>query len=270
MTPEEEAMQEKLKNMSPQELKEYQKQNCVFCQIIEGKVASKKVFEDDNCIAILDINPANPGHLLLMPKEHYAIMPLMPDTLIKHMFMISKQLSGALLRALKADGTNIFVANGAAAGQKAQHFMVHVIPRMKNDGISLDITGKKANDKELLDLQKLLVAKLNNKPSADIEYQQELASKRDDKIKSKLEGNKEIDENANLDDVSNLFTGRPANEQNANIVDAEFTEENNDSKQKKNKMKKTKKKKEKEQVEKDSDDDNISLDDIASLVGGKS
>ncbi len=61
-------LQEKIKNMSPEELKEFQKQQCIFCQIISGKVASKKIYEDEKCIAILDINPANPGHLLLMPK----------------------------------------------------------------------------------------------------------------------------------------------------------------------------------------------------------
>ena len=68
-------LQEKIKNMSPEELKEFQKKQCVFCQIISGKVQSKKVYDDEKCIAILDINPANPGHVLLLPKEHYSIMP---------------------------------------------------------------------------------------------------------------------------------------------------------------------------------------------------
>ena len=71
MTPEQaKQLQERLSKMSPEELKAYQKQQCIFCQIIEGKVQSKKIFEDEHSIAILDINPANPGHTLLLPKEH--------------------------------------------------------------------------------------------------------------------------------------------------------------------------------------------------------
>ncbi len=127
--------EEQLKNMTPEQIKDMQKQQCIFCQIIEGKVASRKVYEDDRCIAILDINPANPGHVLIIPKEHYTIMPLMPEKEVAHIFKTAKKISMSLIRALKAEGTNIFVANGAAAGQKAPHFMVHLIPRKKGDSI---------------------------------------------------------------------------------------------------------------------------------------
>lgn len=129
------ALQEKIKKMSPEELKEFQKQQCIFCQIIAGKVPSKKIFEDDKTIAILDINPAAQGHILLLPKEHYAIMPQVLETEIGHLFSISKKLSQAMLRGLKVSGTNLFIANGFAAGQKAQHFMIHIIPRKEGDGI---------------------------------------------------------------------------------------------------------------------------------------
>src|SRR3989344_7642914 len=118
-------LKEKIKNMSPGELKEFQKKQCIFCHIISGKVQSKNVYEDEKVIAVLDINPANPGHILLMPKEHYVVMPQMPEDDIGYIFMVAKALSHALLQALKAGGTNIFVANGLAAGQRAQHFMVH-------------------------------------------------------------------------------------------------------------------------------------------------
>src|SRR3989344_100026 len=104
-------MQEKLKNMSPEQLKEFQKKNCIFCQIISGKVQSKKIYEDEQTLGILDINPANPGHVLLMPKEHYAVMPQMSDPEIGHLFMVAKALSAAMLKSLKVQGTTIFVAN---------------------------------------------------------------------------------------------------------------------------------------------------------------
>jgi histidine triad (HIT) family protein len=171
-------MQEKLQDMNPEEMKEFQKENCIFCQIISGKVASKKIYEDDQCIAILDINPANPGHVLLMPKEHYAIMPLIPEETIKHLFMISKQISSSLLKSLKLQGTNIFVANGAAAGQKAQHFMLHVIPRMEDDDLKLDIRAKKVDEKTLEPIRKKLVVKINQ----DFGIVQEEEPKEEEKV----------------------------------------------------------------------------------------
>ncbi|MBI5389033.1 HIT domain-containing protein [Candidatus Woesearchaeota archaeon] len=128
---------EQLKNMSPEEIRALQKQNCIFCHIISGRVASKKVYEDETVIAILDINPLNPGHVLLMPREHYQIMPQIPDETIERVFAIAKNLSHAVLRALQVKGTNIFVANGAAAGQRAPHFMVHIIPRKEGDNVKI-------------------------------------------------------------------------------------------------------------------------------------
>jgi len=140
MTPEQvEALKEKLAAMSPEELAEFQKQQCIFCQIITGKVPSKVVYDDEGVIGLLDINPANTGHVLLLPKEHFQIMPQLPPELIRKMFVTAKKLSQAMLRGMKAKGTNIFVANGVAAGQRAQHFMIHIIPRFDNDGVGLEI-----------------------------------------------------------------------------------------------------------------------------------
>lgn len=158
MTPEEQEMQENIKNMSPEELAEFQKQQCIFCQIMSGKVQSKKIYEDSKCMAILDINPANPGHILLLPREHYAIMPLIPDEEISHLFMVSKALSNAMLKGLKVTGTNIFVANGPIAGQRAQHFMIHIIPRKENDGVScFNIPQRQIPESDLETIKKRMV-----------------------------------------------------------------------------------------------------------------
>ncbi len=124
-----------------------EEQQCIFCHIASGKIPAKKVFEDDKVSAVLDINPATPGHVLVIPKQHVSIMPQMSEELIAHIGMVSKQLSHALIRALKVDGTSIFVANGVAAGQRAPHFLLHVIPRRKDDGVSLDLPRAKIDDK---------------------------------------------------------------------------------------------------------------------------
>ncbi len=155
------ALQEKIKNMSPEELKEFQKQQCIFCQIISGKVPSQKVYEDDKCFAVLDINPASKGHILLLTKEHYSIMPQVPEDEISHLFIVAKYLSQAQLKGFKAQGTTIFVANGLAAGQRAQHFMLHLIPRSENDGLPLDIPQKEAKEADLEKLKGVLIPKIN-------------------------------------------------------------------------------------------------------------
>jgi len=150
------ALQEKIKQMSPEELKEFQKKQCIFCQMVAGKVASKKVYEDDRAIAILDINPANPGHMLLFPKEHYTIMPQMPDEEINHVFMVTKALSNALLKGIGSQGTNVIVANGVAAGQRAQHFMIHIIPRMDKDDLHFTLPQNTIPENELEKIRKKL------------------------------------------------------------------------------------------------------------------
>jgi histidine triad (HIT) family protein len=141
-----EMSEEDLKNMSPEQIAELQKKNCIFCHIVSGRVASKKIYEDDRCIGILDINPANPGHILLLPKEHYQIMPLVPEDLVSHLFIIAKQLSQAQLKSLKSQGTTILIANGLVAGQRAPHFMIHVIPRKDNDGVGFSYPTTHMNE----------------------------------------------------------------------------------------------------------------------------
>ncbi len=155
------ALQEKLSQMSPEELKEFQKKQCIFCQIAAGRVQAKKIYEDDKVIAILDINPSNPGHALVLTKEHYSIMPQAPDDEIGHVFMVVKSLSNSMLRGIDAQGTNVIVANGIAAGQRAQHFMVHLIPRKENDGINFVLPQRTMEEKDIEDVGNRLVASLS-------------------------------------------------------------------------------------------------------------
>lgn len=158
------ALQEKIKQMSPEELKEFQKKQCIFCQIVAGKIQSRKVFEDERVIAILDINPANPGHVLLLTKEHYSIMPQLPDDEVAHVFMVAKSLSNSMLRGIEVQGTNIIVANGIAAGQRAQHFMVHVIPRKENDNVNFVLPQKTMQQDEIEAVGNKLIASLGGAP----------------------------------------------------------------------------------------------------------
>ncbi len=233
-------LEEKLKKMSPEEIAEMQKKQCIFCQIISGKIHSKKIFENEDTVAVLDINPAAKGHILIFPKEHYVIMPQVPANVLSRLFIISKMLSQVLLKVLKVQGTNLFVANGLAAGQRAQHFMIHLIPR--KDGDKIMEIDEKIIDKDTLRKVKIAVEnKLNevfgvnkkvvladeysieefsvDKNAADKEVKEEHEDKKQKKIvntesktkkapvKRKVSEKKDQEEKSvNLDDIANLFT----------------------------------------------------------------
>ncbi len=112
-----------------------QKADCIFCKIIAGEQESQKVYEDDKILAILDVNPTCKGHILILPKEHYPIMPYLPPETFKHMFGIMPKLIKAVKKATINTGANIIIANGAVAGQKAPHFLVHMFPRENGDNL---------------------------------------------------------------------------------------------------------------------------------------
>lgn len=124
-------------------------ENCPFCHIIAGNEASKKIYEDEKIIAILDLNPANMGHVLVMPKEHYPIIEQVPDPIVDALFKVANRISIAVFETLKTEGTNIIVSNGIAAGQKAAHFMIHVIPRTQNDNINFNWKPKQLSEEEM-------------------------------------------------------------------------------------------------------------------------
>ncbi len=114
-----------------QKILDEQKAQCPFCKIIKGEIPSKKVYEDDKVLAIMDINPAVKGHILVMPKEHYPIMPLIPPEIFEHLFLCTRDLVRAEKKAMVTPSSNVFIANGGAAGQQSSHFMLHIFAREK-------------------------------------------------------------------------------------------------------------------------------------------
>ena len=136
---------------------EEQKKQCPFCQIIVGKIPAKKIYEDDKVIVVLDINPASKGHVLVMPKEHYPIMPLIPKETFGHLFKIVRDISKMLKKSMLMTGTHVFIANGAVAGQQSGHFMVHVIPREEGDSFkALKFKSVEVDDAKLKELEGML------------------------------------------------------------------------------------------------------------------
>ena len=121
--------------MTPEQIAEMQKKNCIFCKIIAGEMESKKVFENERFLAILDIRPAAPGHILLLPKLHAPIIPLIPEEQMIELFELGTKLAVILQEVLISSKVTIFAASGYAAGQQAPHAILHIIPRDKGDGL---------------------------------------------------------------------------------------------------------------------------------------
>ncbi len=121
---------------------------CEICGLIKtGKL--KKLYEDKNIIAVLNPGPSVNGHIWLMPKNHYTIIEQVPDYIIAHLFNMANKISVSLFEALGAEGTNLIVQNGIAAGQKHSHFMIDLIPRSGNDGLSFEWQPKQLTEEEM-------------------------------------------------------------------------------------------------------------------------
>ena len=110
------------------------KEDCLLCKIISGKIPSYKVYEDDAVFAFLDIYPASEGHTLVAPKKHFSKFADMNSEDVTSLFEAARKITAAVEKASLADGSNIGINNGEAAGQEIPHVHVHVIPRRKGDG----------------------------------------------------------------------------------------------------------------------------------------
>jgi len=123
---------------------------CIFCKIINGDIPSKKVYEDENTLAILDISQATKGHTLILPKKHYAnLLEINNDDYLNVMNAV-KIVTNKLNKAFNPDGFNILNNCNEAAGQTVMHFHVHIIPRYKNDDLKIEFTSHSYNLDEVL------------------------------------------------------------------------------------------------------------------------
>jgi len=138
------------------------RESCLICQIVANKVPSHKVYEDDLTLAVLDVNGANPGHCFVIPKNHYPIIEQVPDQELANLFSVANKISSSIFENLKAQGTNIFVANGIPAGQTVAHFVINVIPRKENDGINLQWKPKQLTEEEMSTVELKLKEQIEN------------------------------------------------------------------------------------------------------------
>ncbi len=151
-----------LRKLNPEQLnslKQSQSPQCPFCLIIEGKIKSKKIYEDKDLIAVLEINPINKGHTLVFPKQHVKIISQLKD--VGPLFNLVNKISVSLFDSLKAQGSNILVSNGELAGQTVPHVVVNVIPRFDKDNLDFVFERKKMSEEELNKILNIIKEKFN-------------------------------------------------------------------------------------------------------------
>ncbi|KAJ7550184.1 hypothetical protein O6H91_07G087200 [Diphasiastrum complanatum] len=110
-------------------------QDCVFCNIVQGRAPAFKLYEDDHCICILDINPLCYGHSLIIPKAHFPSLEATPPQVAAAMCAVIPLISRVLMDATQRDAFNMVVNNGSAAGQVVFHTHFHIVPRILGDGL---------------------------------------------------------------------------------------------------------------------------------------
>ena len=112
--------------------------DCIFCRILRGDAPASFVHRDDVCSAFMDIQPVNPGHLLVVPNAHAPHLADLDAGTAAHLMRVAHRLTAAIRATpLRCEGVNFLLADGEAAMQEVFHVHLHVFPRFKGDGFGL-------------------------------------------------------------------------------------------------------------------------------------
>lgn len=132
------------------------KDDCIFCKIAKGEIPSATIYESTDFKVFLDVAPANRGHALIIPKEHFDnIFQLDAETAAK-MFSMATVVAKAIKAETNCDGLNVVQNNGEVAGQTVNHFHLHLIPRFKDDDVKVTWAQKETVAEEQDALAKAL------------------------------------------------------------------------------------------------------------------
>lgn len=112
--------------------------DCVFCKIIAGDIPCFKLYEDERSLAFMDINPANRGHALAIPKKHEPNLLESSEETLAVTIATARRVARAVQAAVEPDGINLVQANGPGAAQSVFHLHLHVIPRFEGDELQMN------------------------------------------------------------------------------------------------------------------------------------
>ena len=130
------------------------KSSCIFCAIAAGEIPSFKVYEDDEVLAYLDINPFSKGHTLVIPKSHSEGLLDTPGVTLGKLIDRVKLVADKVKRATQCDGFNVLQNNGASAGQSVMHIHFHIVPRYGEGAIVFE--NSKGDMEELAKLAEII------------------------------------------------------------------------------------------------------------------
>ncbi len=112
--------------------------DCIFCKIVAGEIPCFKLHEDDATLAFMDINPANPGHALVVPKDHAVTIHDIDADALAAVARAAKRVAAAVEAELSPPGLSLYQANGPAAAQSVPHLHIHVLPRRDGDDLPMN------------------------------------------------------------------------------------------------------------------------------------
>ena len=133
--------------------------DCIFCKVIKGEIPSTKIYEDEEFYAFLDIKPINKGHTLVVPKTHCKDFMDFPKAQETDLMEFLKKISEAVVKGVDADGFNLGMNNGEAAGQVIFHAHFHIIPRFKDDNLG-SWPNKEVKEGELEEVKEKIMKNL--------------------------------------------------------------------------------------------------------------
>ena len=122
---------------------------CIFCNIVSGDIPAAVVFEDDDTLAFMDIGQVNPGHVIVAVKPHIQDIYTLTDDLAAAVFRTATRIAQAVKKAMKPAGMTLLQANEAIGWQTVFHFHLHILPRHKDDGVTLTWPAKGPPQAEL-------------------------------------------------------------------------------------------------------------------------
>lgn len=157
------------------------REDCIFCQIVQKRIPAFTVYEDEKCLAFLDINPLAPGHTLIIPKEHMESIFDISEDLLQHIAAIAQKLAKNMREKIGAEGVNLFQASGPAAEQSIQHFHLHVIPRKSGDNLNINEWWRskvgKMSKEQMEELARLLKLEIEVKEVKEVKEEEKERSK---------------------------------------------------------------------------------------------
>ena len=134
--------------------------NCIFFKIISGDIPSATILENDEFKVILDRFPATKGHVLVLPKEHYANIFEIDPELGGRLFTLAIRIAGIVKKATGATDMNIIQNNGPIAGQTVDHFHLHIIPRYADDTVTVKWNQLDLTDEQIEEVRTSITALL--------------------------------------------------------------------------------------------------------------